>query len=518
MPEKSAASRRGEQLRPLLFNEILSARQRVYAAAAPTPLNALELDLPFQIHVKREDLSPINAYKWRGAYNCMAQLSPNAAKRGVVAASAGNHAQGVALAAALLGIHATIHMPRSTPRVKIDAVRRLGKDSVTIKLDGDTYNDAYTAAKKDVRGSRKTLIHPFDNLQVMGGQGTIADEVVMSGSGKFDVAYLQIGGGGMAAAVACWLKHYNPGIRIVGVEGIDQASIQAAIKAGKPVTLESLDVFCDGTAVSRAGSLTYPLCASLVDRFITVSNAEVCSAIQCLWETLRVIPEPAGAMGLAGALKERQRLTGKRVLTVLCGANMDFGQLALIARQAGIGSHHRRYLRVAISEKVGSMLNLLNSAFSGINIIDFQYGRVSPETGWPVIGIESDSAQFKSLLATLKKQGVACEEVTAQTDVEFRVIPFNSSILDHPLFIQLEFHERAGALREFLNTIKREQANLCYFNYSATGERVGRALLGFTFLSANKREAFNKNLGTHGSGYRSLTPVPRKTLARIMAQ
>lgn len=518
MPAAKTKSDRSVTLRQRLFNEILDARQRVYTAAAPTPLDHLELGLPFEVYIKREDLSPIKAYKWRGAYNCMALLPPAAARRGVVAASAGNHAQGVALAANLLGIKAVIHMPRSTPRVKIDAVHRIGGKSVAVHLDGDTYNDAYTAARKNAARDKMTVIHPFNDLRVMGGQGTIADEAVMAGSGGFDVAYLQIGGGGMAAAVACWLKHYNPAIRIVGVEGVGQASMQAAIKAGKPVTLDSLDVFCDGTAVSRAGSLTYPLCASLVDRFITVSNAEVCSAIQTLWETLRVIPEPAGAMGLAGILKEQHKLKGKRVLSILCGANMDFGQLALISRQAGIGSHRRRYLRIAISEKVGSMLHLLTTCFAGINIIDFQYGRVSADTGWPIIGIEGNEQQFRDLVTRLRSAGVTSHEVTAQTDVEFRVIPLNATILENPLFIQLEFHERAGALREFLHTIKREQANLCYFNYTATGERVGRALLGFTFNSPAKRRNFEQQLGTHGSGYRSLSPVTPKVLQRILGR
>lgn len=504
-------------LRQRLFNEILAARQRVYAAAAPTPLDRVGIDLPFEIYIKREDLSPIKAYKWRGAYNCMAQLPAAAARRGVVAASAGNHAQGVALAANLLGINAVIHMPRSTPRVKVDAVHRIGGNHVTVHLDGDTYNDSYTAASRTAAKRRMTIIHPFDDLNVMGGQGTIADEVVMSGIGQFDAAYLQIGGGGMAAAVACWLKHYYPSIRIVGVEGVDQASMQAAISRGKPVTLESVDVFCDGTAVSRAGALTYPLCASLIDRFITVTNAEVCGAIQTLWETLRVIPEPAGAMGLAGILKEQHKLKGKRVLCVLCGANMDFGQLALIARQAGIGNKCRRYLRIAISEKIGSMLHLLTTCFAGINIIDFQYGRVSPDIGWPVIGVETDDQQFRDLTSRIRNAGISCEEITAQTDVDFRVIPFNTHIIENPLFVQLEFHERAGALREFLNTIKQEHGSLCYFNYTATGERVGRALLGFTFDSAAHRKRFKQQLQSHGSGYRSLTPVALGVLQRIMA-
>ena len=350
------------------------ARQRVYAVASPTPLERVNLPLDAQIYIKREDLSPIHAYKWRGAYNRMALLTPDERSAGVVCASAGNHAQGVALAASKLGVHARIYMPVSTPRMKQHEVRRHGGDHIEIVLIGDSYSEAASAALEYTAAQGLTFVHAYDDFATMGGQGTIADEVVMSGQGEFDVAYLQIGGGGMAAAVACWLRAYYPSIRIVGVEGVDQASMAAAVRAGKPVELDYVDVFCDGTAVKKAGALTYPLCAELIDEFITVTNEEVAAAIEALWNTCRCISEPAGAMGLAGLLKQAEQVRGKKVLTILCGANVDFEQLAWISQHAGIGAERRKYYRFRMPETPGGLLHLLDNILEGINIIEVQYG------------------------------------------------------------------------------------------------------------------------------------------------
>jgi len=257
------------------------ARKRVYAVGQPTPLERLDLPLGAEVHLKREDLSPIHAYKWRGAYNRMAQLSDAERSAGAVCGSAGNHAQGVALAAARLGVHAKIFMPTSTPRMKQLSVNKHGGEHAEVVLVGDSYSDAAGAAQADAAESGRTFVHAYDDLGTMGGQGTLADEVVMSGAGPFDLAYLQIGGGGMAAAVSCWLKAYYPDIRIVGVEGVEQASMKAAIAAGQPVELDRVDVFCDGTAVRKAGVHTMPLCAELLDDIITVTNEEVPRRSSC---------------------------------------------------------------------------------------------------------------------------------------------------------------------------------------------------------------------------------------------
>lgn len=493
-------------MRERLFHEIFQARPRVYAVADPTPLQRLPLpEVDAEVWIKREDLSPIHAYKWRGAFNRMALLTAEERSRGVVAASAGNHAQGVALAARHLDVDAKIFMPVSSPEMKRAAVRLHGGPRVEIVLHGDTLDEALARARQVCEAERRVFVHPYDDLAVMGGQGTLADEVVMSGHGPFDVAYLQIGGGGMAAAVACWLKAHWPTIRIVGVEGVGQASMAAAVRAGQPVELPDLDVFCDGTAVRRAGTLTHPLCAELVDDFLTVTNEEVCAAIQRLWETCRAVPEPSGAMGLAGLLRDTGRRPGQRALVVLCGANMDFSRLVWIARHAPIGAARRRLWRVEIPERRGSLIAFLDQHMHGLNIVDFQYGKTDPDVAHHVIGVEAAPPAFELLERRLREHGVPHTEVTGQTDVVFRVIRFRPELFHLPIFIRLEFPERAGALREFLDDI-RGFASLCYFNYAFTGEEVGRALIGVEFEGEAQREQFRAHLRASRRRHREVEP------------
>jgi len=499
-------------LREQVFHEILMARQRVYAIGKPTPLEQLHLPVEAQVYVKREDLSPVHSYKWRGAYNNMAQLSPEARARGVVAASAGNHAQGVALAARKLGIPARIYMPVSAPRMKQAAVKRHGQNLVEVILHGDSYSDAYARAQQDVAESKSTYIHAYDDLATMGGQGTLADEVVMSGYGPFDVAYLQIGGGGMASAVATWLKAYSPGIRIVGVQGVGQASMLEAFHKGGPVALDHVDVFCDGTAVKKTGELTYTLCYELLDEIITVTNEEVCAAIQLTWEATRCIPEPSGAMGLAGLMKQQDDVKGSRVLTVLSGSNLDFGQLAWISAHAGIGGGRRRFMRFEIPERPGGMLWLLDNALEGVNIIEFQYGKVHETKAWPVIGFEASPLELELLTQKLKDLGVNYEDVTSEADVEFRIIHYEPALFRHPYFITLDFPERPGALHDFLSML-RGRASICYFNYTYTGELVGRALLGFEFDSEDARAAFKKLLAESHHHWKE---IPTGAVSRIL--
>lgn len=501
-------------MRQQLFHEILMARKRVYAVGSATPLDRVDLDIGAEVFLKREDLSPIHAYKWRGAYNRMTQLGEDERARGVVCASAGNHAQGVALAARQLGVRTRVYMPTATPGMKQRAVARHGGDLAEVILTGDTYNEAAAAARAFCEESGRTFIHPYDDLLVMGGQGTLADEVVMSGAGPFDAAYLQIGGGGMAAAVACWLKAHYPDIRIVGVEGVEQASMAAAAAAGAPVELDYVDVFCDGTAVKKAGRLTYPLCAELVDEFITVTNEEVCAAIERLWETRRCVAEPSGAMGLAGVLKQADTLGGTRVLAVVAGANADFGQIAWVARHAGIGAARRKYYRCQMGERPGGLLHLLDTIMEGINIIEVQYGKVDQDTAWPVIGFEAPPMALDLLDRRLTEHAVPHEDVTSQADVEFRVIPCNPALFHLPYFITFEFPERAGALREFLVATKGT-ANICYFNYTFTGEQVGRALIGFEFEDGNHQAQFKQLLAESPHEHREL---PTEALARILKQ
>lgn len=498
-----------------LHREILLARQRIYAVSGQTPLDAIDLPGGIQLFLKREDLTPIHAYKWRGSYNRMAVLSPEELERGVVTASAGNHAQGVALAARKLGTQAKIFMPKPTPQTKQVAVRVHGQDAVDIELIGDTFDVANHAAAEEAKQSGRTYVHAYDDIMVMGGQGTLADEIVMSGKGPFDAAYLQIGGGGMAAATACWLKSFYPGIRIVGVEGVQQASMAAAIKAGKPVPLDYIDVFCDGTAVRQAGEKTYPVCRDLIDEFITVTNDEVCAAIRLLWEKRRCVPEPAGAMGLAGILQQQDQLKGQKVISVVCGANMDFGQLAWIARHAGLGSASRRYLRFEIDEHSGTMLNLLETALDGLNIVEFQYGKNHPHKAWPVLGFDISAAEMEHLKSRLETMGMIFEEVTSQEDVEFGIIHYDSDLIGLPHFIKLEFHERPGALHDFLKALS-PYGNMCYFNYQYSGERVGRSLIGFEFSNEDERSRFKQVLDRVKETYRSCREIDAKVLERIL--
>jgi threonine dehydratase len=501
-----------------LRQEILFARERVYRFGQPTPLERLNLPGPGpEIWVKREDLSAVKSYKWRGACNRMALLTPTEAARGVVTASAGNHAQGVALAARKLGIRARIYMPRSTPKVKQAAVRHHGGEWVEIHLSGDSYDEAVAAARADEVTSRAVYIHAYDDLKVMAGQGTLADEVVLSGHGPFDAAYLQIGGGGLAAGVSTWLKTYWPGIEIVGVEGVGQASMKAALAADQPVALENVDLFCDGTAVRKAGELPFQICKHTLDRIETVTNAEVSHAIRTLWEGLRCVSEPSGAMGLAAVLKNRESLVGKRILVVLCGANIDFLQLGLIAQSVGSGAKTSRTLRVRIPERAGTMLELLDSCFEGLDIADFQYGKTDEQEAWPAFTIHADDpAVLDAVPEKLNAHGFAWEDLTGAVDIAFRAIPLRGDLLKNPAFLRLDFYERPGALHDFLGQRIQGNASLCYFNYRQSGERIGRALIGLDFPSPYERDALLMTIPTQGEGYRLCEAVDDDTRRRLV--
>lgn len=504
-----------------LRQEILFARERVYRFGQPTPLEKLELPGSGpgpEIWVKREDRSPVKSYKWRGACNRMAVLTPDEAARGVVTASAGNHAQGVALAARALGIRARIYMPRSTPRVKQEAVRLHGGDWVEIRLSGDSYDEAVVSARQDGESSGAVYVHAYDDLQVMAGQGTLADEVVLSGHGPFDAAFLQIGGGGMASGVSVWLKTYWPDMELIGVEGTGQASMKAALAAGSPVALENLDLFCDGTAVRKAGTLPFAVCQeTLAGGVETVTNAEVSHAIRILWETLRCISEPSGALGLAAILKNRGKLAGKRVLAVITGANIDFLQLGLIAQSQGVSSQLRRTLRVRIPERPGTMLALLDGCFEGLNIADFQYGKSDPGMAWPAFTVTAeDSAVLEALPDKLKAGGFEWEALPDDAiDITFRAIPLRADLLCCPAFLRLEFYERPGTLHDFLDQHIRGRASLCYFNYRQSGERIGRALIGLDFPGETVRREVLAAIPRHGEGYRLCEPVEEATSRRL---
>lgn len=499
-----------------LFEAILTARQRVYAVAEATPLEEVAAaNLPFRLFVKREDLGPIKAYKWRGAYNRMALLSPEERSRGIVAASAGNHAQGVALAAKRLGIHAKIYMPRSTPDVKQLAVRRFGGENVEIVLYGDAYDEAGRAAHEAAEREGLAFVHPYDDIRTMGGQGTLADECVLSGKGPFDVAFLQIGGGGLAAACACWLRRQYPTMKIYGVEGKHQASMKAAFEAGVPVDIGKADIFCDGTSVRKAGEVTFPLCRELLDGIVTVTNDDVCWAIQELWETHRVLAETSGAMGVAAALKLSRELAGKKVLTIISGANVDFGMLGVITRNSQVNGAHRRYLRVRLPERPHALLDLLENAFGGLNVLEFQYGKTDARVAHFTLGVAASDEQFTALTQRVSALKIEWRDVTGEADVMFHVIPFNAALMNVPAFLRLDFYERPGALADFLKKYLSDGENICYFSYIYTAERVGRALIGIEFPDAAARERFLKNLPVTGEAFRSCVEIKGPAAERL---
>lgn len=509
-----------------LFDEILQARQRVYAVGTPTPLQ--ELCLPgvkATIYAKREDLGPIKAYKWRGAYNCMAKLTPEQRARGVVAASAGNHGQGVALAARRLQCKAHIFMPRSTPEVKQNAVRMHGGEAVEIVLTGDSYDAASHAAHEFAEANGLTFVHPYDHLYTMGGQGTLADEVVMSGKGPFDRVYLQIGGGGLAAACACWFKRFWPECKCIGVEGVSQASMKLAVESGERKTLPYVDVFCDGTAVRTAGELTYELCKELLDDYVTVTNEEVCKAIRSLWNSIRVITEPSGSMGMAALMQDWQKgniKEGEKCLVVLSGANMDFAQMGVVASRAGVQETNRRerFLQIPMQTKRGQILKYLESIPHGVQLTDVQYGRLAADIQYPVFGVLASDEQFAEIDRVLAEKGLKAKDVTNHDDVRFRMISYDRGRLRHPVFFVIEFPERPGAFTEFMRVIG-EYAHLCYFNYRYSGEHVGRALVGMEFDTKEDRDMCREKakqlLGTTIQGLHELPDDVRHRVLDIVS-
>ncbi len=509
-----------------LFEQILRARQRVYEVGQPTPLQVLEIkDFDALIYAKREDLGPIKAYKWRGAYNCMASLSEEQRERGVVAASAGNHAQGVALAARMLGCDAHIFMPRSTPEVKQDAVKKHGDNRVFIYLVGDSYDAASVAAKDFAKERNLSYIHPYDDFHTIAGQGTLADEVVMSGQGPFDHIYLQIGGGGLAAGAACWFRKFWPEVRLVGVEGEKQASMKLAIEQGERAILEHVDVFCDGTAVRQAGEITYPLCKELFDEFCTVSNDEVCAAMRAVWDGLRLVPEPSGAMGLAALLQDWDAgkiLPGDKCLVIITGANMDFSRLRAVASRAGERDRERslRYLRIPMQTKRGEVLKYLKQIPSGVQLREVQYGRIGGDIQYPVFGVYGTEKDFALIAQRLAEKGLEAEDVTEDIDVRIRMISYDRARLQHPVFFVIEFPERPGAFYEFMS-VMGQHGSLCYFNYQYTGEHVGRALVGFEFDSREDRETCRQMAeqlkGTTIQGLHELSDRVRRRVLGIMS-
>ncbi|MDR0882967.1 MAG: pyridoxal-phosphate dependent enzyme [Candidatus Adiutrix sp.] len=494
-----------------LFGQIMKARTRIYRIAAPTPLEVYSMPGGWNMLLKREDLSPIHSYKWRGAYNFMKARESEARAMGVTAASAGNHAQGVALAASVLGISAHIFMPKSAPRLKVESTARIGATWVEIHQVGDNFDETAAAAHDFSHDSGALYLPPYDDLLVMAGQGVLGDEM-MVGPHRPDVVFVQIGGGGLAAGLATVIKTYDPEVKIIGVEEAGQASMKAALEAGEPVTLGHVDVFCDGTAVKRAGKLPFEILKDQLDDLVTVTVGEVSSAIEQLWQVARALSEPSGALGFAAARQMADQLRGLTAGVILTGANLDFRQMARISRQAGGGAEPKPYYRIRLMERPGAILALLQVlAPLGLNISYLMCGQNDRNAAYPIFSFDVHKNEVPKLESTLAGAGYDFQDVSDREDLSFRLAPFQPHLFKRPFGAILHFPERPGALTEFFERIV-PLANISYFNYAHTGEQVGRALVVLSFESDDNRAKCLADIEQKGPHYTTLAPDTMEAL------
>ena len=458
-------------------------KARVYDVAIESPLEPaarLSRRLRNRVLFKREDLQPVFSFKLRGAYNKISHLSDAEAARGVICASAGNHAQGVALAAQRRGIRARIVMPRTTPDIKVQAVRDLGG---AIDLVGDDYDAAYEHALGLARDEGLTFIHPFDDPEVIAGQGTIAMELLRQHDERIDAIFVPIGGGGLIAGIACYVKALYPSIRIVGVEPEDAASMHASLLAGERVTLERVGIFADGVAVKRVGAETFRLAQQYVDEIVLVTTDETCAAIQDIFEDTRSIAEPAGALAVAGLKKwvAREGATGKTFVTLNCGANMNFDRLRHVAERADLGQQREALFAVEIPEQPGSFLRFCRTVGArSVTECNYRYqdaGRAEIFVGLALVGGAAEKERVLQSIATAGFRAVdMSDNEMAKLHVRYMVGGHARGLADERLY-RFEFPERPGALLKFLQAIGTGW-NISLFHYRNHGSDHGRVLAG----------------------------------------
>lgn len=500
-----------EQLLEALAQETKAAIGRIYSLHPATSIDTVTLPGGAPLSLKREDISTVHSYKWRGSGNKISKICDAGFKGQLVAASAGNHAQGVAVVAARQKLNATIFMPLSTPLLKQESVRNFGGDFVTIRLHGDSFDESQREAIRYAEESGGTFIPPYDDLDVIAGQSTIAVEFLDQLPELPTHVFIGIGGGGVAAGIASVIKRTHPEIKVIGVEGAGQDSMSRSIEAGERVTLETLDKFCDGTAVACPGKLPFRLCSMLLDDCMRVSNDDACHAIQFLWQTMRVIVEPSAGLGVAAAMATEFE-PDDRPLAILSGSNVDFMMLPKIARMGQVQRPETRYYQFELSEKAGSLIGLLDQFFVNMNIIDFQYGRMGDDIAYPTIGVEVPHSALADLEEFLRDPAVPpFQEVTGSAASNFRVIPFRVDRLKLPFFAVIEFANRPGALREFMRGASR-LGNVCYMNYTDTGQTEGQALMGFEFPDIARQTEFLDWL--QGSGI-PFQPVPIHSVQQL---
>lgn len=470
--------------------KILDAR--IYDLVEETPIDHAELlsrRFGNQVLLKREDLQPVFSFKLRGAYNKLLQLSQAQRDKGVVAASAGNHAQGLAMAAAKMGVKAIIVMPRTTPQIKVDAVRNRGAKVV---LQGDTYDEASVHAHKLVAKKGLTYIHPFDDPDVIAGQGTVAVEILRQHPGQLDAIFIPVGGGGLCAGMAAYIKYVRPEIKIFAVESEDAACLAAAMDAGRRVRLKDVGLFADGTAVAQIGKETFRVLKQTIDGVITVSVDEICAAIKDIFDDTRSIAEPSGALSIAGLKKyvESNGTQGQTLLAVNSGANINFDRLRYISERTEIGEKREAVIAVTIPERPGSFGKFCR-AMSRRMVTEFNYRYTDKDEAHIFVGLSISSDQDrKDLIEDLQKKGYPVSDMTdnemAKSHIRHMVGGRAPEITDEVAY-RFEFPERPGALGNFLSKLGGRW-NISMFHYRNHGAAYGRILVGLQVPKKERKE------------------------------
>ncbi len=463
------------------IRKILEAR--VYDVAVETPIHSapfLSQRFNNQILLKREDLQPVFSFKIRGAYNKLIQLSQEELDKGVIAASAGNHAQGLALAAQKLNVKSVIVMPCTTPEIKVKAVKARGAEVI---LHGDAFDQALAYSMTLVEQHGYTFIHPYDDMDTIAGQGTIGMEILRQHTGKLDAVFIPVGGGGLAAGISAYLKYLRPEIRIVGVEYEESACLKAALEAGKRVTLPHVGIFADGIAVSQIGEETFRICQECVDEVITVSADEICAAIKDIFDDTRSVCEPAGATGLAGLKKyvEREGISGQTLLAIDSGANINFDRLRYVSERAELGEKREAIIAVTIPEKPGSFKQFCET-LGKRNITEFNYRFHDAETARIFVGVQvhPDQMPIDSLVKELTDHGYPVVNFTDNEMAKLHVrhmVGGHTDAVTNEVVYRFEFPERPGALLNFLARLG-DRWNITMFHYRNHGAAYGRVAVG----------------------------------------
>jgi threonine dehydratase len=492
---QAVAAKPSRKPKPLTIQDYLQKilTSKVYDVAIESPLDearSLSRRLGHKVFLKREDKQPVFSFKLRGAYNKMAQLSRAQLAKGVICASAGNHAQGVAMGARRLGCQATIVMPTTTPQLKIDAVRNFGGDNVQIVLHGDSYSDAAQHAKELEKKKGMTFVHPFDDPDVIAGQGTVAMEILRQHSGPIDAIFVAIGGGGLISGVAAYVKAVRPEIKVIGVQMSDSDAMARSVKAGKRVTLSDVGLFSDGTAVKLVGEETMRLTKALVDDFVIVNTDAVCAAIKDIYQDTRSIVEPAGALGVAAVKQyaERHGGQGKTFIAINCGANMNFDRLRFVAERAEVGEEREALLAVTIPEERGSFKRFCE-IIGPRSVTEFNY-RISDEKQAHVfVGLTTkEKGESRKIAREFETQGFRTVDLThdelAKTHIR-HMVGGRSALAEGERLFSFIFPEKPGALMTFLTSLPPGW-NISLFHYRNQGADYGRILIG---LQVPKAEA-----------------------------